>query len=209
MTGTCPHRRVHGSSLHVIGFHIATSTSGQRAKLAQTIGARRTKRETEWMKGHRRGRLASPTLSVSISSAISNRPTGRPGTDANGPFRGLAKRQQKQYFPNDHARVHASPCSRHVTRSHMIKDRHGTLTAPRRDIGTQTKRETDRLCLSFGFASLGHRARLIAVSAPLLSNATHAGVAACMKPGLLPLETNARATFPYFFRGFVIRASVP
>ena len=46
----------------------------------------------------------------------------------------------------------------------MIKDRHGTLTAPRRDNGTQTKRETDPLCLSFGFTSLGHRARLIAVS---------------------------------------------
>ena len=76
---------------------------------------------------------------------------GRSGTDANGPFRGLAKHQQKQYFPNDHARVHASPCSRHVTRSHMIKDRHGTLTAPRRDNGTQTKRETDQLCSSIGF----------------------------------------------------------
>jgi integrase len=63
---------------------------------------------------------------------------GRSGTDANGPFRGLAKRQQKQYFPNDRARVHASPCSRHVTRSHMIKDRHGTLTAPRRDKRTRT-----------------------------------------------------------------------
>jgi len=78
----------------------------------------------------------------------------------------------------------------------MIKDRHGTLTAPRRDIGTQTKTETDRLCLSFGFTSLGHRARLIAVSAPLLSNPTNAGVAACTKPGLLPPETNVRATIP-------------
>jgi hypothetical protein len=47
----------------------------------------------------------------------------------------------------------------------MIKDRHGTLTAPRRDDGKQTKRETDQLWLSFGFTSLGHRARLIAVSA--------------------------------------------
>ena len=27
----------------------------------------------------------------------------------------------------------------------MIKDRHGTLTAPRRDNRTQTKRETDQL----------------------------------------------------------------
>jgi hypothetical protein len=32
MTGTCPHRRVHGSSLHIISFHIATSTSGQRGE---------------------------------------------------------------------------------------------------------------------------------------------------------------------------------
>jgi len=109
---------------------------------------------------------------------------GRPGTDPNGPFRGLAKLQQKQHFPNDHARVHASPCSRHVTRSHMIKHRHGTLTAPRRDNGTQTKRETDQLWLSFGAASSRHRARLIAVSAPLLSNTTQAGVEACTKPGL-------------------------
>jgi hypothetical protein len=70
----------------------------------------------------------------------------------------------------------------------MIKDRHGTLTAPRRDNGTQTKRETDQLWLSIGFTSLGHRARLIAVSAPLLSNTTHAGVAACTKLGLLPPE---------------------
>ncbi len=70
----------------------------------------------------------------------------------------------------------------------MIKDRHGTLTAPRRDNGTQTKRETDQLCLSFGFTWLGHQARLIAVSVPLLSNTTHAGVAACTKPGLLPPE---------------------
>jgi hypothetical protein len=134
---------------------------------------------------------------------------GRSGTDPNGPFRGLAKRQQKQYFPNDHARVHASPCSRHVTRSHMIKDRHGTLTAPRRDNRTQTKRETDQLWLSFGFTSLGHRARLIAVSAPLLSDTTHAGVAACTKLGLLPPETNARATFPCVFRGLMIPTTVP
>ena len=132
---------------------------------------------------------------------------GRPGTDRNGPFRGLAKRQRKQYFPNDHARVHASPCSRHVTRSHVIKDRHGTLTA--HSAGAQTKRETDRLGLSFGFTSLGHRARLIGGSAPLSTNTTHAGVAACTKPGPLPPETNARATFPCVFRGFVIRPSVP
>jgi hypothetical protein len=52
----------------------------------------------------------------------------------------------------------------------MIKDRHGTLTAPRLDNETQTKIETDQLRLSIGFTSLGHRARLIAVSAPLLSN---------------------------------------
>ena len=32
----------------------------------------------------------------------------------------------------------------------MIEDRHGTLTAPRRDDGTQTKRETDRLWSSIG-----------------------------------------------------------
>ena len=71
----------------------------------------------------------------------------------------------------------------------MIKDRHGTLTAPRRDNETQTKRETDQLWLSLGFTSLGHRARLIAVSAPLLSNTTYAGVAACdTKPGLRPPE---------------------
>jgi len=48
----------------------------------------------------------------------------------------------------------------------MINDRRGTLTAPRRDNETQTKRETDQLCLSFGFASLGRRARLITVSEP-------------------------------------------
>ena len=70
----------------------------------------------------------------------------------------------------------------------MIKHRHGTLTAPRRDNERQTKRETDRLCLSFRFMSLGHRARLIAVSASLLSNTTQAGVAAGTKPELLPPE---------------------
>jgi len=113
---------------------------------------------------------------------------GRSGTDPNGPFRGLPKRQQKQYFPNDHARVHASPCSRHVTQSHTIEDRHGTLTAPRRDNGTQTKRETDQLWLSFSFTSLRHWARLIGGRAPLSSNTTHAGVAACTKAGLLPPE---------------------
>jgi hypothetical protein len=70
----------------------------------------------------------------------------------------------------------------------MIKDRHGTLTAPRRDNGTQTKRETDQLWLSFGFTSLGHRARLNAVSAPFLSNTTYTGVTACTNPRLLPPE---------------------
>jgi hypothetical protein len=62
----------------------------------------------------------------------------------------------------------------------MIQDRHGTLTAPRRDNGTQTKKETDQLWSSIGFTSLSHRARLMAVSAP---------------------ETNARASFPKVFRG--------
>ena len=119
-----------------------------------------------------RAACVASAVRLSISSAVPNRPTGRPGTDANGPFHGLAKRQRKQHFPNDHARVHASPCSRHVTRYHMIKDRHGTLTAPRRDSGTQTKRETDPLCSSIGFTSIGYRARLNAVSAPLLSNTT-------------------------------------
>jgi hypothetical protein len=127
----------------------------------------------------------NPTASAQIRK-------GRSGTDANGPFRGLAKHQQKQYFPNDHARVHASPCSRHVTRSHMIKDRHGTLTAPRRDNETQTKREIDQHCLSFGFTSLGHWAPLITVSEPLFANTSHARVATSTKPGLLPPEGMGR-----------------
>jgi hypothetical protein len=109
---------------------------------------------------------------------------GRPDTDPKGPFRGLAKRQQEQYFP------------------HMIKDRHGTLTAPRLDNETQTKIETDQLRLSIGFTALGHRARLIAVSAPLLSNTTHAGVAAGTIPGLLPPEgTGRRKTRLFRFFG--------
>jgi hypothetical protein len=72
--------------------------------------------------------------------------------EAQPQLRARAGTQQEQYFP------------------HMIKDRHGTLTAPRLDNETQTKIETDQLRLSIGFTSLGHRARLIAVSAPLLSN---------------------------------------
>jgi len=48
----------------------------------------------------------------------------------------------------------------------MINDRRGTLTAPRRNNETQTKREIDQLCISFGCASLGRRARLITASAP-------------------------------------------
>ena len=48
----------------------------------------------------------------------------------------------------------------HVSQPHMK-----IATAPRRDNGTRTKRETDQLWLSFGFRSLGNRARLNAGSA--------------------------------------------
>jgi len=52
MTGTCPHRRVHGSSPHVTWFHIATSTSGQRG------GPWRRRLDQRWVTRHCSSRLA-------------------------------------------------------------------------------------------------------------------------------------------------------